>query len=184
MKGVGMKIAVYCGSGYGNDQAYTEGAKRLGRWIGEKKHTLVYGGGEAGLMGVVAREVYEAGCPVVGVIPGDVEFIKSRPQPYVTELIEARNMSERKEKMLEIADVFIALPGGIGTLDEMTEAITLTKIGVWDKKCILFNQKGFYDSFRKVIDDMVAAGFIKSHGMRHVLFSADVEKIEEFIGGK
>ncbi len=179
-----MKIAVYCGSGFGNDPAYAEGAKHLGQWIGSKGHTLVYGGGEAGLMGSVARAVYEAGCPVIGVVPGDVEFIKSRPQPYVTELIEARNMSERKEKMLEIADAYIALPGGIGTLDEMSEAITLTKIGVWDKKCILFNQNGFYESFKRVIEDMVAAGFIRAASMGHVLFSADVDEIEAFIGGK
>ena len=133
-----MRIAVYCGSGFGNTPDYIEGAKRLGRWIGEHKHTLVYGGGESGLMGVIAREVHEAGCPVIGVVPGDVSFIKDRPQPYVTELITARNMSDRKEKMLELADAFVALPGGIGTLDEMSEAITLTKIGVFDKKCILF----------------------------------------------
>lgn len=177
-----MKIAVYCGSGFGNTPDYIEGAKKLGRWIGKKKHTLVYGGGEAGLMGVIAREVYEAGCQVIGVVPGDVAFIKDRPQPYVTELITARNMSDRKEKMLELADAFIALPGGIGTLDEMSEAITLTKIGVFDKKCILFNQNGFYESFRNVITDMEKAEFIEADSMKHVLFSADTDEIEKFIG--
>jgi len=177
-----MKIAVYCGSGFDNNPDYFEGAKRLGRWIGEHKHTLVYGGGESGLMGVIAHEVYEAGCTVIGVVPGDVAFIKDRPQPYVTELITARNMSDRKEKMLKLADAFIALPGGIVTLDEMSEAITLTKIGVFDKKCILFNQNGFYDSFRNVLADMEKAEFIESGSMGHVLFSADTDEIEKFIG--
>lgn len=133
-------------------------------------------------MGVIAREVYESGCPVIGVVPGDVAFIKNRPQPYVTELITARNMSDRKEKMLELADAFIALPGGIGTLDEMSEAITLTKIGVFDKKCILFNQNGFYESFRNVLADMEKAEFIEAGSMEHVLFSADTDEIEKFIG--
>lgn len=179
-----MKIAVYCGSGFGNNPVYAEGAKRLGQWIGQNKHTLVYGGGESGLMGVVAREVFEAGCSVIGVVPGDVSFIKDRPQPYVTELIVAKNMSERKETMLELADAFIALPGGIGTLDEMSEAITLTKIGVFDKKCILFNQNGFYESFRNVLADMEKAEFIEVGSMSNVLFSADVDEIEKFIGDK
>lgn len=176
-----MKIAVYCGSGFGNEPIYTEGAKRLGKWIAEHKHTLVYGGGESGLMGVVAREVHEAGCTVIGVVPGDVEFIKDRPQPYVTELIIAENMSKRKETMLNLADTFIALPGGIGTLDEMSEAITLTKIGVFDKKCILFNQNGFYEPFRNMLQDMERAGFIETGTMEHVLFSADMEEIEKFL---
>lgn len=177
-----MKIAVFCGSGFGNNPVYIEGAKKLGKWIGDRKHTLIYGGGESGLMGVVAREVFEAGCPVIGVVPGNVDFIKSRPQPYVTELITAKNMSDRKEKMLESADAFIALPGGIGTLDEMSEAITLTKIGVFDKKCILFNQNGFYESFRNVLADMEKEGFIESGSMDYVLFSDDEDEIERFIG--
>lgn len=176
-----MKIAVYCGSGFGNDPEFAEGAKRLGRWIAEHNHTLVYGGGEFGLMGVVASEVHKAGCPVIGVVPGDVDFIKDRPQPYVTELITARNMSARKEKMLELADAFIALPGGIGTLDEMSEVITLTKIGVFDKKCILFNQNGFYDPLKSMLQDMMNSGFIEAGSLSHVLFSAGFEEIEEFI---
>ncbi|MCQ2506832.1 MAG: TIGR00730 family Rossman fold protein [Lachnospiraceae bacterium] len=177
-----MKVAVYCGVGIGNNPAYKEGAVRLGKWISNHHYTLVYGGGDSGLMGVIASEVFKAGCPVIGVVPGDVEFIKNRPQPYVTELITARNMSERKEKMLNLSDVFIALPGGIGTLDEITEVITLTKIGVFDKKCILFNQDGFYEPFRKMLQDMEKEGFIEAEAMKHVLFSSDVEEIEKFIG--
>ena len=82
-----MKIAVYCGSDFGKGDIYKEAASELGRWIGANHHTLIYGGGEAGLMGTVAREVFEAGQQVIGVIPGNVEFIKNRPQPYVTNLI-------------------------------------------------------------------------------------------------
>lgn len=93
-----MKIAVYCGSDFGNNEEYAKAARELGQWIGKSKHTLVYGGGESGLMGAVAKEVHAEGSEVIGVIPGNVEFIKSRPQPYVTKLITTTNMSERKQK--------------------------------------------------------------------------------------
>jgi hypothetical protein len=118
---------------------------------------------------------------VIGVVPDNVDFIKGRPQSYVTELIAAPNMSERKRKMLEIADVFIALPGGIGTLDEIAEAITLTKIGVFDKKCVLFNRDGYYEPLRGMFLEMERVGFVKNEEMRHVLFSDEMEMISEFI---
>jgi hypothetical protein len=116
-------------------------------------------------------------------VPGNVDFIKDRPQPYVTELITTVNMSERKQKMLELADAFIALPGGIGTLDEISEAITLTKIGVFDKKCVLFNHNGFYEPFKKMMDEMENAGFLRPENMRHVLFSGEVDEIDRFFEG-
>lgn len=177
-----MKIAVYCGSDFGQNPIYVAAARELGRWIGENKYTLVYGGGEAGLMGAVSKEAHDAGCQVIGVVPGNVDFIKDRPQPYVTELIVTKNMSDRKEKMLELADVFIALPGGIGTLDEITEAITLTKIGVFDKPCILFNRNNFYEPFRQMLEEMEKAGFLTADSIKHVLFSDDVEEIGRFLG--
>lgn len=176
-----MNIAVYCGSDFGKDPAFTEAAKELGKWIGTRKHALIYGGGNSGLMGTVAKEVHDLGCEVTGVIPGNVDFIKGRPQVYVTNRIVTENMSTRKEKMLELADVFVALPGGIGTLDEISEAMTLTKIGVFDKPCILFNKKGFYEPLRKMLEDMETAGFIYPGTMKHVLFSDAYEEIETFI---
>jgi len=176
-----MKIAVYCGSGFGNRPEFADAARELGRWMGSNGHTLVYGGGEAGLMGTIAKEVHDAGQEVIGVIPGNVEFIKSRPQPYVTKLITTENMSERKQTMLEIADAFIALPGGIGTLDEITEVITLTRIGVFDKKSVLFNRNNFYEPLRQMFVDMEVAGLIPENGMRHVLFSDDTDAIGDFI---
>lgn len=93
-----MKIAVYCASVFGNNEEYVKAARELGQWIGKSNHALVYGGGESGLMGSVAEEVHVAGNEVIGVVPGNVEFIKSRPQSYVTKLITTTNMSERKQK--------------------------------------------------------------------------------------
>ncbi len=176
-----MKIAVYCGSDFGTSPAYAEAAIELGRWIGESGNSLIYGGGESGLMGAVAKEVYNLGREVVGVVPGNVAFIKDRPQPYVTELIVTRNMSDRKEKMLELADVFIALPGGIGTLDEISEAITLTKIGVFNKPCIMFDRNGFYEPLHKMFDEMEEAGFFSKESKSHILFSDDVNEIGRFV---
>ena len=176
-----MNIAVYCGSDFGNQDVYKRAATELGKWIGKNNHTLVYGGGESGLMGAVAKEVHEAGSTVIGVIPGNVEFIKARPQPYVTKLITAENMSERKQQMMELADVFLALPGGIGTLDEISEVITLTKIGVFQKPCILFNRNSFYEPLRTMFTQMEQAGFWWKESMRHVLFSDDLEETSAFI---
>lgn len=176
-----MKIAVYCGADSGIDSAYAEAARELGRWIAAEGNTLVYGGGNAGLMGEVACQVHSLGSEVIGVLPGDVEFIMSRPQPYASQLIVASNMSERKEKMLEIADAFIALPGGIGTLDEISEAITLTKIGVFRKPCILFNRKGFYEPLRNMIEEMEKAGFLNADSIKDVLFSDNTSEIANFL---
>ena len=162
-----MNIAVYCGSDFGNQDVYKRAATELGKWIGKNNHTLVYGGGESGLMGAVAKEVHEAGSTVIGVIPGNVEFIKARPQ--------------RKQQMMELADVFLALPGGIGTLDEISEVITLTKIGVFQKPCILFNRNSFYEPLKTMFTQMEQAGFWWKESMRHVLFSDDLEEISAFI---
>ncbi len=176
-----MIIAVFCGSDFGTVSAYTEMAREIGKWIGQSRNTLIYGGGEAGLMGTVAEEVHNAGCEVIGVVPGNVDFIKDRPQPFVTELIVSKNMSERKEYMFENADVFIALPGGIGTLDEISEAATLTKIGVFNKPCILINKNGFYNPIMDMFSKMTDAGFLLEESMKHVLFSDDIKEIDSFI---
>lgn len=176
-----MKIAVYCASVFGGNREYVKAARELGKWIGKSKHTLVYGGGESGLMGIVAEEVYAAGNEVIGVVPGNVEFINSRPQPYTTKLITTMDMSERKQKMVELADVFIALPGGIGTLDEISEAIVLTKIAELQKPCILFNRNNFYTPLQELLKKMDQAGFLWGDHIEHVLFSDHLNEIEAFI---
>ena len=176
-----MKIAVYCASVFGGNREYVKAARELVEWIGKSKHTLVYGGGESGLMGVVAEEVYASGNEVIGVVPGNVEFINSRPQPYTTKLITTMDMSERKQKMVELADVFIALPGGIGTLDEISEAIVLTKISELQKPCILFNRNNFYTPLQELLKKMDQAGFLWGDHIEHVLFSDHLNEIEAFI---
>ena len=177
-----MRIAVYCGSGFGRGDEWREAAVRLGQWIGENGHELIYGGGEAGLMGAVAREAFIRGSRVVGVVPGNVPFICERPQLYCTEVITMPDMTGRKQRMLELADAFIALPGGTGTLDEISEVITLTKIGVFEKRSVLFNTRDFYGPFRLLIERMTEEGFVTPGSLEHVLFSDDLEEIGAFLG--
>lgn len=176
-----MNIAVYCASTDGASPAFRQAAAALGRWIGQQGHTLVYGGGESGLMGILAHEAFSAGTRVVGVLPGNVPFICARPQPWCTEVITMPDMATRKSKMLELADAFIALPGGIGTLDEITEAITLTKIGVFSKPAVMFNAAGFYEPFRAMLQTMRDADYLGPNDMDHVLFSDDITDIEAFL---
>ena len=175
-----MKIAVFCGSTSGKDPIYKDAAKDLGSWIGENKYTLVYGGGDAGLMGEVAKAAHDKS-EVIGVVPGNVDFIKDRPQIYVDKLIEAKDMSDRKHTMFELGDVFIALPGGVGTLDEISETVTLTRIGLYNKPSIFFNRNSYYEPLKKMFEEMEKAGFVDKGYKRFVLFSDDFKEIEDFI---
>lgn len=177
-----MKIAVYCGSGTGNNPIYVKVAKELGEWIGKNGHTLIYGGGDTGLMGELAKNAKKEKAYVVGVIPFDVAFIANRPQPYCDEVIKTKNMSERKSTMLNMADAYIALPGGIGTLDEISEAITLIKIGVYkNKQAVLFNKNGFYNPLKEMFRNMIDVDFMKADDVKSVCFAENINDIESFL---
>lgn len=177
-----MKIAVYCGSSTGSDPACARHAEALGKWIAENHHELVFGGGNAGLMGVVSRSAFESGGKVIGVIPGNIPFIADRPQPYCTEVLTEEDMAARKRKMMELADAYIALPGGIGTLDEMTEVMTLIKIHELPGKAVLYNVGGFFDFFRQQIARMIRSGYMAEQDLERVLFSGSLKEIESFLG--
>ena len=152
-----MNIAVYCGSASGNRPSFTEGAKALGSWIAQNGHTLVY-----------------------GVIP-DVKLIQERRHPGLTECIETKDMAERKQKMIELADAYVALPGGPGTLDEISEVICLARLGIENKACVLFDTDGYYQALKKIFEEMVEVGFSEKEDFKRVLVSADLDEIERFI---
>ena len=175
-----MNIAVYCGSSCGNDPKFVESAKTLGRWIGENGHTLVYGGASRGIMGAVADATLAAGGKVTGVLPR-VLLIQERKHPGLTECIETETMGERKAKMIELADAFVALPGGIGTLDEITEVMCLASIGI--KKCpvVLFDTDGYYRPLKAVLDNIVDRGFGRSEYFADVLISEDIDAIAKHL---
>ena len=175
-----MNIVVYLGSSSGNNKHFEESARKLGTWIGENGHTLVYGGANRGLMGVLADSVLEKGGKVIGVLP-DVERIQARKHTGLTECINTSSMAERKAKMIELADAFVALPGGIGTLDEITDVLSLSSLDVVNVPIVLFNTDDYYEPFREVLRKVIESGFGRPEYFERVLFSEDMDEITEFL---
>lgn len=175
-----MNITVYCGASLGNNEVYQQASQKLSKWIAEKQHQLVYGGGAAGLMGLVADSVLAQGGKVIGIIP---EFLKERElaHPNLTELVVVQSMTERKKRMFDLANAFIALPGGPGTLEEISEVISWARIGQNPNPCILFNENGYFDNLRDFYDRMVQDGFLTQPDRDKILFSNDLAEIETFI---
>lgn len=155
------KVCVYCGSGAGTDPAFAEAARIFGEALAKSGIALIYGGGSVGIMGAVAHSTLDHGGEVVGIIP---EFLMSRERALrgTHELIITRDMHERKLKMFEMADAFVALPGGVGTLEEVVEQITWMQLGRHKKPILLANVKGFWDPLCALLDHMKALQFIRA----------------------
>jgi uncharacterized protein (TIGR00730 family) len=170
-------VCVYCGSSPGADPAFAEAARALGKALAQNGVRLVYGGGSVGMMGTLARSALDHGGKVTGIIP---EFLtgKERPKPLTDDMIVTRDMHERKRKMFERADAFVALPGGVGTLEELVEQLTWAQIGHHKKPVLLANINGFWEPFRVLIDHMDRLGFIYS-GLNSNLLMAD--KVEDIL---
>ncbi|HVT79115.1 MAG TPA: TIGR00730 family Rossman fold protein [Phycisphaerae bacterium] len=166
------KIAVFCGSSLGGDVRYGHAAAGLGGLLAQRGIGLVYGGGNIGLMGRVATAALEAGGHVTGVIP---RFLMEKEIGRIDlpELRVVESMHERKALMSELADGFIALPGGFGTLEEFCEILTWGQLGLHQKPFGMLNVAGFYDHFLAFIDHAVAHGLIKSRHQAMILTSAD-----------
>lgn len=153
-------ICVYCGSAIGSDPAHEAVATRLGQLIAEAGLRLVYGGGSVGLMGTVARAAMEAGGQVTGIIP---KFLQKREVMLETldDLVITEDMHERKQLMFQNADAFVALPGGIGTLEEAVEMMTWAQLGQHKKPVLLANINGFWSPLLELLDHMRAQGYIR-----------------------
>lgn len=171
-----VNIAVFCGASAGHDPVFMEVAGTVGRVLAMRGHGIVYGGGHVGLMGAVADAAMAAGGTVVGVIPG---FMTDRELAHdrVTELIQVRDMHERKLVMHERSQAVMALPGGFGTMDELFELLTWRQLGLHAKPMGLLNVKGFYDPLVAQMERMEREGFL--HGATRVLAHADVEVLLE-----
>ncbi len=154
------RICVFCASTPGLRPSYAEGARALARALVDGGHSLVYGGGNVGLMGVIADAVMAQGGEVVGVIPHTL-MAREIGHTGVTRLHVADSMHERKALMADLSDAFVALPGGVGTFEELFEAITWTQLGLHRKPCGLLNVDGFYDGLLQFLDHAWAEGFIK-----------------------
>ena len=167
-------ICVYCGSNAGNKPAYTERAIALGNRLAKEGLALVYGGGNVGLMGIVADAVLEAGGEVIGVIPEQlVEWEVAHKG--VTRLEVVANMHERKARMFDLADGFVALPGGFGTLDEMFEMLTWRQLGIGDKPCAFLDVDGFYSPLIAMLDRMVEERFLHADQRRDLWHGDDID---------
>ena len=175
-----MNITVYLGANEGNDPFLKEAVRELGAWIGTNGNTLVYGGSKSGVMGELAESVLQAGGKVIGVEPQffiDAGFVYDE----ITELITTKDMSERKAKMIELGDVFIAFPGGTGTLEEITEVMSKVSLKHLDAPCILYNLNGYYDSLKQLLEHMIEMDLSSEEKQEGIYFAEDLEEIQRIL---
>ncbi|WP_018650833.1 TIGR00730 family Rossman fold protein [Actinobacillus capsulatus] len=175
-----MNITVYCGANVGNKLQYQQAAQSLGEWIAKHQYKLIYGGRKSGLMGIVADSVLAHQGEVIGIIP---TFLQERELAHssLTKLITVTSMPERKLKMIELGDAYIALPGGPGTLEEITEVVSWARIGQNNNPCIFFDVEHYYQPLKAFYQQMVNNGFLTQADLDYVLFSDNLEEIEKFI---
>jgi uncharacterized protein (TIGR00730 family) len=164
-------LCVFCGSSFGASPSYVEAARATGRLIAERGLTLVFGGGNVGLMGELSRSALAAGAPVLGVIPEAIH--KMVPHVELTELYVVATMHERKNRMHELSDGFVALPGGIGTFEEIFEAYTWSQLGFHEKPVGLLNIAGFYDGLIDFLAHTESEGFLKKAHRESLIVEAD-----------
>lgn len=169
-------ICVFCGSSDGNDHMITEAAVRLGKLLSEKDMTLVYGAAKIGVMGTLAKSVLDHNGEVIGIIP---QFLKKKEVVHLglTQLITVENMHDRKLKMQEMSDGFMALPGGFGTLEELFEIITWLQLGLHNKPIGLLNVNGFYNPLLDLLENMVRNGFLSMENYELLLVEASEESL-------
>ena len=163
-----MNITVYLGANAGNDPKLQEAVEALGKWIGENGHDLIYGGSKCGLMGSIAESVLQNGGKVTG----------------VTELIVTKDMTDRKTKMIELGDAFIAFPGGTGTLEEIAEVMSKVSLKHLDAPCILYNLNGYYDGLKALLGHMIEMGLSTKERQEGIYFADTLDEIERILAEK
>lgn len=177
------RICVFCGSNLGIDPIYRQSAERLGNMLAARSIELVYGGGNIGLMGVLADTVLAAGGRVIGVIPESL-MAKEVGHQGLTKLRIVKSMHERKALMSDLSDGFIAMPGGFGTFEEFCEVVTWSQLGIQSKPCGLLNVAGYYDPLLGLFDHAVSEGFLRTENRQLVLDDREpeglLEKMAEF----
>lgn len=175
-----MNITVYLGANEGNDPVLRKAVRELGTWIGESGNVLIYGGSKTGLMGEIAKSVLEAGGNVTGVEP---QFFMDEGVQYdgLTELIVTKDMSERKNKMIELGDAFIAFPGGTGTLEEITEVMSKVSLKQLNAPCILYNLNGYYNSLKALLYHMIEMSLSSKERQEGIYFAENLEQIKHVL---
>ena len=171
-------LCIFCGSNPGKKATYAEGARALGTLMAERNIKLVYGGGKIGLMGIIADTLLEKDGEVIGVIP-DFLMKKEVGHKDIQEMHVVKTMHERKYLMSEIADGFIAMPGGFGTLDELAEILTWAQLGLHQKPIGVLNIDGYFDGLLSFVDTMVKEGYLVEKNSQMILVDDDPEKLLE-----
>lgn len=179
-----LKVCVFCGSRPGLSSQFTEAARATAREIARRQMQLVFGGGGTGLMGVTARTALENGAAVTGIIP---TFLQNQETPVdqLTELIVVKDMHERKARMAELSDMFVVLPGGIGTLEEAFEMLTGNWIGLYNKPVGFLNVAGFYDKLLAFLQNASHLGFVPQPCLARIIHDEDPARlIEKLVAAK
>ena len=177
-----MKICIFCSANQQIDPDFFGMTEALGRWAAENGHSIVYGGVNCGLMECIAKSTKEAGGHTIGVVPMIVEK-SGRTSDYVDVEIPCDNLSDRKQLMMDQSDVFIALPGGLGTLDEILTVVASATIGYHQKTVILYNMKGFWDSFILLLDDLKQKGMIRGDWRDYIKTADSIEEVSALLNG-
>ena len=175
-----MNITVYLGANEGNDPRLAQAVRELGRWIGESGNALIYGGSACGLMGELAKSVLGAGGKATGVEP---QFFVDQGLLYddLTELFITKDMTERKAKMIELGDAFIAFPGGTGTLEEIAEVMSKASLKHLDAPCILYDLDGYYTGLRMLLGHMIETGLSSEERQKGIYFAKDLAEIKTIL---
>lgn len=169
------RICIYCGSNSGKNAVYVDTARKMAQELVCRNIELVYGAGSVGIMGVLADEVLNLGGRAIGVIPADFSSIVRHDN--LTELIMTADMHERKQKMFDLSDAFIALPGGLGTIEEIFEILTWAQLGYHRKPCGFLNVMGYFDNLFRFLDDMVSQHFMKKQHREMFIVSQKPNRI-------
>ena len=172
-----MKLCIFCSANWQIDQDFFSLTEELGRWAAEKGHTIVFGGVNQGLMECVAKATHELGGRTIGVIPRIIEQ-NGRQSQYVDVDIPCDNLNDRKQLMQDMADAFIVLPGGIGTLDEIFTIAAAATIGYHEKPVILYNMKGFWNSLITCLDDLQTRGVIRKQWRTYIQVASSLQELE------
>lgn len=177
-----MNITVYLGAFQGNNPKLETAVAELATWIAANGHTLIYGGSKTGLMGVLGASALDAGGRVIGVEP---EFFMDQEQQLdtLTQLIVTETMAERKAKMIELGDAFIAMPGGTGTLEEIAEIMSKVSLKQLDAPCILYNLDGYYDHLKALLDHMKTTGLSSDKRQEGIYFASSLADIQGILAG-
>lgn len=175
-----MNITVYLGASEVEDASLNSAATSLGSWIGASGHTLVYGGSKMGLMGKLALAAIEAGGHVIGVEP-EMFMADELQLDILPELIVTPDMPTRKARMIELGDAFIAFPGGTGTLEEISEVMSMCSLGLISAPCIFYNLDGYYDHMKAHLNAMLAHGLSSSSRLSNIYFLSSLDEIKEML---